>query len=107
MTATDSIENTPPPAIECHFTEGFYGQEVRLLHGDEELAKLTLRTRMQTGLAHVERLKIKSGEEVKVEISDLDLVATIQVDAATPFVTVALEEGELRVASTATTPGYL
>ena len=107
MTDSASAPEAARVAVEFHFTEVFTGQVARLRFGDGQTETPPLQTRFQTGLAHIEELELPDGEEVICELDDLDLQATITVDAMRPFVVVSLAGDRLDVAFEATSPGYL
>ncbi len=107
MTASDVDNHGPAQAIEFHFTEGFREQSAQILCDGEKLASFTLTSAFQTGLAHIEILQLDEGKEVAIEIGDQPLRATAVVDAAHPFVVVALEGDRLDLAVLASRPGYV
>ncbi len=53
--------------LELHFQEGFDGEDIEILVGGRVVARMRLRTRMQTGLAHIEKLML-SNDEAKREV---------------------------------------
>jgi hypothetical protein len=65
------------------------------------------KTRYQTGLAHIEPLKLCDGEEVVLMIGEWNLKATVKVDVTKPFVTVKMMDEQLQVENTDMSPGYL
>lgn len=73
----------------------------------ETLATVTLKTRMQTGLAHVETLHLTDGEEVTLVCEERHLTSKIKVDATQPFIIVALMDGVFEIVVTDQMPGYL
>lgn len=93
--------------IEVHFTQGFYDDHIRLLHDGAAPTKTTLTTRMQTGLAEIITLKLEGGQEVTLECTKRSLTAKIKIDAAAPFVIVALRDGTFDIAASEHRPGYL
>lgn len=94
-------------SVEVHFTEGFFDDDIRLLSNGSELKKLTLTTRMQTGLADITTLKLESAKEVTLKCAKRSLTATIEADATTPFVIVALRDGQFEITASKQSPGYL
>lgn len=104
MTASKSAPVTP---VEVHFTEGFFEDDIRVVCEGTELTRLALTTRMQTGLAEIATLKLTTGKEVTLECTERALRTTITVDAATPFVTVALRDGAFDISASDHSPGYL
>ena len=62
---------------------------------------------MQTGLADILTLKIDDGKEVTLTCKDKSLKTAFTVDAATPFVGVALRDGTFELTMSDQQPGYL
>ncbi len=93
--------------MEFHFTDGFFDDVLQLIAGDLNLTTDPMTTRMQTGLAHVETLHLTEGKEVTLISENRHLKTTITVDAAKPYVIVALVDGAFEIAATAQMPGYL
>jgi hypothetical protein len=92
--------------IELHLQEGFGGETVEIALDDAPLARVAARTRMQLGLAHVERLQARAGQTLSVAIPQKHLAARLVLDAASPFVTANLVGGELRLAHPQEPPRY-
>ena len=93
---------------ELHLGEGFKGEAVVVEVDGAEMARLKIRTRMQIGLAHIEKLgKLKPGQTVAVRLPDLNLSVEHDVVAGRPFILVTLENGALRLKARETMPGYL
>lgn len=93
---------------ELHLREGFGGETVVIEVDGAEMARLKARTRMQIGLAHIEKLgQLKPGQMVAVRLPDLNLSAEHRVVAGRPFILVMQENGALRIEASETTPGYL
>lgn len=92
---------------ELHLQEGFAGETVVIEVDGAEIARVEARTRMQIGLAHIEKLRLKPGQTVAVRLPGLNLSAGHRVTAGRPFIQVTLENGTLRIKATETTPGYL
>lgn len=93
--------------FEFHFQEIFTGERIDLITGDEVRAQIKAKTRFQTGLAHIEILRLSDGEEVVIAVGELDHKAIIKVNVTKPFVTVRMMDGRLQVENTETRPGYL
>lgn len=55
--------------MEVHLREGFAGEELRLWCGDHLVATLHPRSRVQTGLAEVVRVAVRSGMEMRVAVA--------------------------------------
>ncbi|MEZ5667180.1 MAG: hypothetical protein R3F55_07065 [Alphaproteobacteria bacterium] len=92
---------------ELHFQEGFTGETVTVAVDGSVVARFQASTRMQTGLAHIERLHLLPGQEVTVHAGDEPGGATIAVDESHPFVVINREEDRLVVGATERSPGYL
>jgi hypothetical protein len=92
---------------EIHFQEGFADETVLVAVDGVEIARFTASTRMQLGLAHIERLRLDPGQTVTVGLPDRSLKVAHVVEERRPFVQVNLEQGDLRIHSTETTPGYV
>ena len=90
-----------------HLQEGFGGETVIVEVDGAEIARVEARTRMQIGLAHIEKLGLKPGQTVGVRLPDLNLSTEHRLVAGQPFIQVRLDNGALRVKATETTPGYL
>src|SRR5215213_6949284 len=72
---------------ELHLREGFGGEAVVIEVDGAEIARLKARTRMQIGLAHIEKLgQLKPGQMVAVRLPDLNLSAEHRVVAGRPFI---------------------
>ena len=104
-----SIADDRGIAMKCelHLQEGFGGETVIVEVDGAEIARVEARTRMQIGLAHIEKLGLKPGQTVGVRLPDLNLSTEHRLVAGQPFIQVRLENGALRVKATETTPGYL
>ncbi len=93
--------------VEFHFQEVFTGQQIDLRVGSKIKARIVVRTKFQTGLAHIEILQLHEGEEVILKIAAQNLETAINVEKSKPYVTVRMIDGQLKVEKTATPPGYL
>ena len=101
---TGSGEAAP---IEIHFQEIFSGEPIEVLAGGAIVAEVTAKTRFQTGLAHIERLRLRDGEEVTLRIPALGLETKTTIEVARPYLVVTLSNGQLTARSVATSPGYV
>jgi hypothetical protein len=54
--------------MEVHLREGFAGEELRLWCDDRLVATLHPRTRVQTGLAEVLRVSVRTGSALRVAV---------------------------------------
>ena len=93
--------------IEIHFQEIFSGERIEVLAGGAIVADVTARTRFQTGLAHIERLRLHDGEEVTLRIPALGLETKAMIEAARPYLAVTLNNGQLSAHNVAACPGYV
>ncbi|MEH6631562.1 MAG: hypothetical protein V7776_12070 [Halopseudomonas aestusnigri] len=106
--------------LELHFQEGFDGEDIEIIVGNRVVTRLKLRTRMQTGLAHIEKLmpfEDEARQEVQIAIAELGQICCIkaadndtvyEVGKSEPeFVLVNLQDGKLTFQTTYTAPGYL
>ena len=55
--------------IELHFQDVFSGEEIEILLNDMVVAKRSMKTRFQTGLAHIEKLNVDLGDEIEVRVA--------------------------------------
>jgi antitoxin (DNA-binding transcriptional repressor) of toxin-antitoxin stability system len=92
--------------IELHLQEGFAGEAVEVTLDGAPLARVVARTRMQLGLAHVERLQARAGQVLALAIAGRGLAAGLVLDAASPFVTANLIGAELRLTHQQEPPRY-
>ena len=93
--------------IEIHFQEIFSGERIEVLAGGAIVADVTAKTRFQTGLAHIERLRLRDGEEVTLRIPALGLETKAMIEAARPYLAVTLSNGRLSAHSVVACPGYV
>ncbi|WP_048709316.1 hypothetical protein [Microvirga massiliensis] len=82
-------------AIELHFREGFDGQEIEVMVNGQPVASFTARTRMQIGLAHIEKLEIGEGDSVIVRIGNTE--RTVPVAKGVSQYAIDLREGGLTI----------
>lgn len=92
--------------IELHLQEGFTGETVVIRLDGALMGELAARTRMQIGLAHVERLRVRAGQTLSLAIPASRLEASLVLDAASPVVTANLAGGALRLAHPQAPPRY-
>lgn len=92
---------------ELHLQEGFDGETLVVTVDTVEVARITARTRMQIGLAHIEKLTLKAGQTLTFRLLETTTQTRHLVAADTPFIQISLEDGVLHVSSTKTLPGYL
>jgi antitoxin (DNA-binding transcriptional repressor) of toxin-antitoxin stability system len=92
--------------IELHLQEGFRGETVAIRLDGAPVAELVARTRMQLGLAHVERLQVRAGQTLALAIPAARLEASLVLDADSPVVTANLVGGALRLAYPQAPPRY-
>lgn len=93
-------------AYEFHFAEGFTGQKVVILvDGDERFSK-KLQTQFQTGLAHIETLRLDGCEHVVIRIGP-DLEVEPELDPQNPFIILSLVGGKPTLTHEVARPGYV
>lgn len=92
---------------ELHLQEGFAGETVDLEVDGVQVARIAARTRMQTGLAHIQKLALHPGQTVAVRLQGSNLFTQHRVAAGQPYIQVTLDNGALRIKATETSPGYL
>jgi hypothetical protein len=66
-----------PTQCELHFQEGFSGENVEVLLDGRTMAEFEARTRMQIGVAHIEKLALDPGQTITVRIKDRDIEGSI------------------------------
>jgi hypothetical protein len=93
--------------IELHFQEGFTGDDVDIYVEGKPVAHFAARTRLQTGLAHIETLDVPVGATVEIAIPARGCRNRISITKETSHVTINLEDQQLRIQSSKETPGYL
>ncbi len=116
--------------LELHFQEGFCGEDVEIIIGGRVVARLRVETRLQTGLAHIEKLLLsKDQQEVQITIAELGQVRSVRaadVDTGSgadvkigakvdgkidgseqEYVLINLRDRQLIIQPTKTAPGYL
>lgn len=92
---------------ELHLQEGFAGETVDIEVDGVQVARIAARTRMQTGLAHIEKLALQPGQTVTVRLHASNLFGQHTVAAGQPYIQVTLDHGALRIRASAALPGYL
>lgn len=94
------------PGWEIHFTEGFTGERVEIRLGQDLVDDTVLKSRFQTGLAHIATLDASEGDEVVIAVEGADPV-TCEADPAQPFIIVRRDGDDLTVTTQADRPGYV
>lgn len=92
-----------------HFQEGFAGEAVELWQGRKRLGEWPMRTRLQTGVAHIESLELKPGTELRLAMPATGVKASLkapQTGGAHVFL-VNFDGQELRITEAEDEPGYL
>lgn len=92
---------------EFHFREGFTGEVVELTVAGERRMRRELRTRLQIGLAHIEEVRLHSGQEAVITVPAAALRAGIEVEETDRWIAVDLEGGALVVRRVGSAPGYV
>lgn len=93
--------------IEFHFQEGFSGQTFEIIASGHICARVTASTRYQIGLAHIETIELKDGEEVVIRDQTTQSQTFIQIHHDKPFVALKLVNGKLEAEASSQSPGYL
>lgn len=93
--------------IEFHFQEGFSGQTFEIVASGRVCATVTVRTRYQIGLAHIETIELKDGAEVVIREQATQTETSIQIHHDKPFVVLKLVNGTLEAEAIGQSPGYL
>lgn len=96
-----------PATHELHFQEGFSGETVEVLVDGVRVARFEARTRMQIGLAHIERLDLSPGDVVTVRIGDDATSASVTAEPGKTYLNINLKNDKLILESTESSPGYV
>jgi archaellum component FlaF (FlaF/FlaG flagellin family) len=96
-----------PTQYELHVQEGFSGESVEVLVEGRIVATFEARTRMQIGVAHVEKLLLDPGQTVTVRIKDRDVEGSITAVAGKRFIIVNMQGDLLTLKNSDALPGYL
>ncbi|MFM9851320.1 MAG: hypothetical protein ACKVOJ_00735 [Sphingomonadaceae bacterium] len=94
-------------SYELHFCDGFADDDVSILIDGKAYRSLTLTTKMQIGLAHIEPLVLKSGQMVTIEIAKDHIRTELRLKKDRPFIKVNKYEDAVATESTDVSPGYL
>jgi hypothetical protein len=92
---------------EFHFQEGFDGQRIAIIASGRTLARITAKTRPQTGLAHIEVLQLSAGDQLKLIVEGDARAAQFTLSDTEQYIVINLTANALQVAPSATCPGYL
>lgn len=93
--------------IEIHLQEGFRGEPVIIQLDDVVVARLTPKTRLQLGLAHIERLDAAAGQMLRIHLPDRLITAEHPLRANDHFLVVYVKENALTINSVPGEPGYV
>lgn len=96
-----------PGDFELHFQEGFSGESVVVEVDGLPVSRFTANSRFQTGLAHIERVQITDGSEIKIAIPAAGAKATIKASRLTPYIVINLKDKRLLLEANAESPGYM
>ena len=94
-------------SCEIHFQEGFAGESVTVAVDGKQRAKFVVRTRLQTGLARMEAVKVDPGQVVSIEVPSLSAREEFRVGPKDHWLSVNLVSNSLQVRSEPSMPGYL
>ena len=95
--------------VTIHFQEGFAGETVELWRGRTKIGSWPMRTRLQTGMAHIESIEAEPGERLRLTLPETGAEARFAApgpDGGHVFL-VNHDGQELRVKQTENEPGYL
>lgn len=93
--------------IEFHFQEGFSGQIFEIIASGRICATVTVRTRYQISLAHIETIELQDSESVVIREQATQAETSVQIDHDKPFVVLKLVNGKLETEATSQSPGYV
>lgn len=96
-----------PETCELHFQEGFSGETVEVRLDTKQIAVFTIKTRMQIGLAHVEKITASEGDRVEILIKESGLSKTVSAIDNGNYIIINLKNGKLEVSVSRVSPGYL
>lgn len=92
---------------ELHFQEVFSGENVEIIIDGVIVSSITLQTRFQTGLAHIEKLQLQPGQKVEIRIVELKINTILHLKEDFMYVIINLHNGVLLTRATDRLPGYL
>ena len=92
---------------EFHFQEGFTGQTVTVTVEGRAPMRFEVHTRLQTGLARIEKLELNPGQTVTIAMPDLLLRHDYRVGEDDRWITINLVGRALVVRPEQRSPGYL
>jgi hypothetical protein len=103
---------TPPEenmsqTYELHFREGFGGDHVTILVDGKPVKQLDLTTRMQLGLAHIEKVELKPKQKLSIQLKDHADLSNIPLNKKSPYIKIDKEEDAVAIEPTDVSPGYL
>lgn len=96
-----------PINVELHFQEGFSGEAVDISVNGKPASHLVAKTRVQTGLAQIERLSLANGDTVRITIPATGAETSIKASTAQPYVAVNLTDGQINIQARKDSPGYM
>jgi hypothetical protein len=95
------------PAYEIHFGEGFDGDAVTLSVDGQPIKTMVLTTKMQLGLAHIERVDLKARQMVTVSLDSSGSNAELRLQKSKIILKVSKQENAVVIESTDVSPGYV
>lgn len=95
-----------PASYELHFQEGFAGETVVVLVDDAVVARFEARTRMQIGLAHIEKVPLSPGQVVTIRVGR-SAATSLTVEPARTFIEINYRGDALSIEAMPSSPGYL
>ena len=92
---------------EVHFGEGFDHDAVTMLVDGKPYKKLLLTTKMQLGLAHIERVDLNPRQVVTVHLDSSGIEAESRLQKSKSILKVVKQDKAVVIESTDVSPGYV
>jgi hypothetical protein len=92
---------------EFHFQEGFSGELVTVAVDGVLRAQFEARTRLQTGVAHIELVAVAPGQTVTIAVPIHSVHGEYQISESDHWVTINLVDNKLVIQRSEGSPGYL
>jgi len=92
---------------EFHFQEGFAGELVTVAVDGVLRVQFEARTRLQTGVAHIELVAVDPGQTVTIAVPIHSVQCEYRISGIDHWVTINLVDHKLVVQRSEGSPGYL
>ena len=92
---------------EFHFQEGFTGETIDIRVNGAEVSRFAATTRLQIGLAHIERLRLSPGDTIQISIQASGTSLVLAVNSEERYIFVNLVQNKLEITPSKHAPGYL